>query len=275
MSLNSVFSQKSYKIFVRIAAALAIVILISSIITNIFIYKPDSQEEDALKHLIILVVENSIAIIPCIFILINPKFDFLIAFDAFLFSVEIAFHTPENVMSIYMFALGFVVLYATHRLDKNRIPKLIILGVLLIIEYLFAIRFGAVVFLSSLHLLIGHVFVLSLILYFVVFALKRKSNENSETSNFTLNTKSINSTVLNLAEYPELKQSDVDLLKYIQEGKSYSEIAAKIKSSEGYMKNQFAKIYKTLSVTNKKEFLVKYGESKIVFEAQEPALASD
>jgi len=274
--MNKIFSRKFYYIFIRIFAGIAAFILILSILNNFFIYSSDEQNMEPYSiHRIFLFIENSIALIPCILILINPKFDFLISFVAFMYSFELSFFEPENMMGLYMYGLGVSVLIATKRFQKHSILKIILIAVFLIVESLFAIRFGAVIFISSLQLRFGHGFVLSLILYFVVFALKRKSDENSETSNFTLNTKSINSTVLNLAEYPELKQSDVDLLKYIQEGKSYSEIAVKLKSSEGYMKNQFAKIYKTLSVTNKKEFLVKYGESKIVFEAQEPALASD
>ena len=72
--------------------------------------------------------------------------------------------------------------------------------------------------------------------------------------------------ILNLAQFSELHQSDVSLLEYLQQGKNYGEIAEKINSSEGYMKNQFTKIYKILSVENKKDFLRKYNSVKIIYE---------
>ena len=79
--MYSIFSKKIYTVFIRVIAGLAILILIFSILNNLFIYK--SVNENNLLHLVFLITGDVIAIIPCILIVLKPKYDYLISIVAF------------------------------------------------------------------------------------------------------------------------------------------------------------------------------------------------
>ena len=263
--MYSIFSKKIYTVFIRVIAGLAILILIFSILNNLFIYK--SVNENNLLHLVFLITGDVIAIIPCILIVLKPKYDYLISIVAFFYSIFISFLQPNNAMGIDMFILGVTVLVATKRLSRKHHYKIVILCIVFLAETLFAIRFGAVIFISSIQLRLGHIFILFLIIYFIVLFEKNKNDSEIVLKKEEIIIKEENDQkILNLAQFSELHQSDVSLLEYLQQGKNYGEIAEKINSSEGYMKNQFTKIYKILSVENKKDFLRKYNSVKIIYE---------
>lgn len=266
--MHNIFSKKFYATIIRVIVGIAIFILAISIVNNVFIFKVVDKDGIILYQRIFVIIQNLITIIFCILILINLKYDFLISFIAFIYSISISFFQPENVMSIYMFALGVVILTVTNKLNKNRILKSLFLIILFIIESFFSIRFGAEVFISSIQLRLGHLFILSIIIYFIIYSFKSKSTIETITLKEEPKIKDEQKS-LNLAEFPELHQSDVYLLELVQQGMNYGEIAKKIKSSEGYMKNQFTKIYKILSVNSKKDFLRKYGDVQIIYSENE------
>ncbi|MCR4631929.1 MAG: hypothetical protein K5786_09875 [Treponema sp.] len=193
-----------------------------------------------------------------IFLIIKPQKFYLMSLASFYYSVVCAFDDPKYMMSLFMYFLTISILLAFGFFEKKKGAKFTLAVFVFLVERMIPLYYGYGALVNSIIQTMGFSFVYFLSIIFIGIYLKGKTAEKKKSD--------VAASTLNLALYSGIERSNLDLLKYVQQGKSYKEIAGMVYSTEGSMKNKFSELYKQLEVKDKKEFLVKYGQSEIVFE---------
>lgn len=271
--------QNRFYIFYRIISLIALVILCVS--ETRVCYFAINERFLRPERLYVLVVD-SVGIIICVMILIKPRFFILTSILAFIYSVFIIYGEPINKMGLFMFYLAIAILWSNGFFKKERPLRIIFCVFLFLIENFLPLKHGTDVLFECIIDNVGYTFVVSLIIIFIILGAERKEiiriitkkqhiqngiGDNKYNENVSINDTNKNeSSELNLAEYEGTKRTDVELLKYIQEGKSHSEISALIHWSEGTVRNRASTIFKTLGVHGKTQFLNKYGKVDVLFD---------
>ena len=255
--------NKRYFLLLRIISALAACVLFIATFINCVSGEILRNFEDNKIEILFGIITNILFFFTFIFFTIRPQFFFLTSIISLFYSFSCSVNSsPTYMMSLFMFFLTVSILLAFGFFEKKTFLKISITIFVFLVERMLPLMHGYENFVISMIQTMGFSLVYGISVIFIVIYINSKNMEekpdrkDSEKHEF-----------LNLADYNGIERSDSDLLKLVQQGKSYAEIAAAVRSTEGTMKNTFADLYKKLGVKNKKEFLIKFGQAKIVWKS--------
>jgi len=233
---------------IRIFSLLAIILLILTVIYNLFFSK--NRIDYSMKNFI-TDFENFLSIILFTLLFIYPqKIEFL-SFMSFYYAIESLITNKNDPIGIMMYFLGIVVLNTRGFFLKRKILKLSLIFSLFFLLLLINADFNFIKFYSFALDSFAYILLLCLIIFFAHYtSLKHKSTELK---------------TLNLAEYSSLKESDVQLLEGVLNNKQYKVIAIESEKTEGAIRNRLNRIYDILEVFDKQGFLASYHGCQIVY----------
>ncbi len=249
-SLSYIFNKKTIKNWVRkFAIILAVFIVVMQIYRLFFLPVSDSKIQ-----CFIYIFLNSISVALSVKVAIQPQkiwpvtvVGFGYALSIFIFDSDI-----ESFLGIFMFGLGVSRLYASGFFMTYGKRKSAVLIVSLMILFISRLRFGLINFSG---------FLLKSLVYMMVCLVSLFFYAVGKTHTFTKEKK-----ILNIAEYPELNNSDVLLLQKVLEDKPYKVIAIELGLSEGGVRNRLCRIYHVLTVKDRTGFLFRYNGFKVVYD---------
>lgn len=254
--MDSLLHNKSFLKIVRIFSATIIFFLIAAQLWFLRDLIITSMEGNPNKMSLLSIAENFIGIGLLTLLLIFPhKLGFL-ALVSFIYTIDYLIFKPESVTGILM---SFVCLSSmmVRGFFKNKgIPKIIVFGLLLTAATFSEIRFGYKIFIFGLLDKIGCSIFIGIISFFIyVYVTNIQKNKHIESSK----------KILNLCNYPDLHEGDVELLTMVLENKQYKQIAHEVHRAEGTVRNRLNKIYDKLNVQDRMGFITTYSGYSIVY----------
>lgn len=251
MENKNLFS-KSFKVFVRLASSFFICFIVVRAV-QIIIGENEffSSAENMLlpKNVALALLSVSAGFI--IFVFIAPRFFWIFGVVAILYASAIFIDQPKNNLGIFIFIAGIQVLVLTGFFQRKSRIKTILFSLLYILLILSEIRFGLRIFLLSL---------ISKTSFFLVtvFVILLSFHIGLGKVIFTYD------KTLDLSDFSDLTVRDAEWLRLVLKKTKYDTIARKYNLTEGTVKNNFMRIFKTLGVQDRIHFMSVYGNCKIV-----------
>ena len=251
-----------YKHVLRIASIVAIVVLARGIVTNILsiinIDTPNSERPGSIFFCCI----NTFALVCFVILLIKPDKLTLFSIISFIYGISNLIGTDgiEVGIGYLMFVLGTVALYVRGFFKNYRRIKICILLILFIAPVVSNIFLGIDVFEKILFYILGYTIILSLtIIILLKYLIESKQAVPGQK-------------ILDLRKPVAdglLTERDADWLKKILNGEKYSSIAKESAVAEGTMRNKIRSIFKTINVTDRKQFLAIYDKALVISTQEE------
>ncbi len=251
MENKNLFSS-SFKVFVRLASAIFICFIIVralQIITGESGLYSSEMNMILPKNIALALLAVSAGLI--IFVFVVPKFFWIFGVVALFYASAIFIDQPKNNLGIFIFIAGIQVLVLTGFFQKNSRLKTILFSLLYILLILSEIRFGWKIFLLSLISKTGFFLV-------TVFVILLSFHIGLGKVVFT------SDKILDLSAFPDLTIRDAEWLRLVLKETKYDTIAREYNLTEGTVKNNFMRIFKTLGVQDRIHFMSVYGGCKIV-----------
>ena len=253
MESNKLFT-KSFKNFIRFVSLFALSVVIFRVIElfvfNCTFYNHSDKNcfiSDTAMFFIYLI--DAFVLILLIF---TPTKFILFGIISIIHSITILIDQTENNIGILLFYTGILVLALTGFFQKKGKIKTIIFTLLFQILIFSEIRFGKQSFLLSIYSKLIIFFIINLILFFSVQLCLDKLI-------LTYN------KVIDISTFPDLTIRDAEWIELILRETKYETIARKYNLSEGTVKNNFAKIFRILNVSDRIHFLSVYGGCKVIY----------
>lgn len=188
-----------------------------------------------------------------ILLIFMPTNFFLFGIICIIHYVTILIDQPENNMGLLIFITGILVLALTGFFRKKGKIKTVFFALIFQISIFSEIRFGSYNFIFSIFSKIHFFFIMILIL---LFAFRLSLDKLIFTSD----------KILDLSAFPDLTIRDTEWIELILKETKYETIARKYNLSEGTVKNNFARIFKILNVSDRIHFMSVYGGCKVLKE---------
>lgn len=202
---------------------------------------------------IISFIENIIIIVLFVLVIFHPEKIAIFSLISFYYGVSILIYEPKNNISILMYCLSILSLYARGWFNKKRRIKNITAIVILFGAILSEIRFGINIFIPAFINHLAYLFTF----YCCMFFLYAYIQDFFET--IAMNKK------LDIQNYPKLKERDAEWLIKILNGEKYEKISIEYNMSLGSVKNRFKIIFDELKVGDKQGFINKFSDFEICY----------
>lgn len=245
---------KSFKLFVRVAS-LAVLGFVIFRLTRVIFFNKDFyiQTENCIIPKIVMFLIYTLDAFVLVFLIFVPTQFWLFGAMAIIYSATVFIDQPQNNMGILIFWVGILVLALTGFFSKKGKIKTISFSTLFILLILSEIRFGIQTFAVSLFSKSLFFFTVTLIL---LISFRLSLGKLIFTSD----------KILDLSAFPDLTMRDTEWIELILQETKYETIARKYNLSEGTVKNNFARIFKILNVSDRIHFMSVYGGCKILKE---------
>ena len=180
-------------------------------------------------------------------VIFPAKIEF-IALVSFVYSVEILILIPlkQNCLSFMLYILTCAILFSRGYFRKKRFLKVGSAIILFFALFASQLRFGLSVLIESIIMLAEFSFSLFLILLFYYLYLRNQGKSPIEK-------------ILDLSQFTELSDRDMEWIELILQETKYSTIANQYNLTEGTVKNRMRFIFKTLDVSDRIGFMATYG----------------
>lgn len=245
---------KSFKLFVRLAS-LAVLGFVIFRLTKVIFFNGNFyvQTENCIIPKIVMFLIYTLDAFVLTFLIFVPSQFWLFGVMSIFYSATVFIDQPQNNMGILIFLVGILVLALTGFFQKRGKIKTILFSIFFILLILSEIRFGRHIFIVSVFSKILFSFTVALILLLAFHLSLGKLIFTSDK-------------ILDLSAFPDLTMRDAEWIELILQETKYDTIARKYNLSEGTVKNNFARIFKILNVSDRIHFMSVYGGCKILKE---------
>lgn len=257
--MKNIIYEKPFLTAMRIFACVASVLLI--VVTSLRIYNTffTKQRPSDFPNIFGIAV-NLVAIILFYLMIIHPQKIEYLAIGSFMYAFVCLTLDFDNPMGILMYGLGISVFYVRglfiHKTRQKAIIAIIVYICLLCGGFLYSLLLHETAdYFDAILEMTGYTLVLSIIIFLLI-----------TYNHFTKAESQAIPTILNLAEFPGLVETDVVLLQKVLENEQYKNIARAVYKAPGTVRNRLNKIYDLLGVMDRMGFISTYFGYEIVFE---------
>lgn len=236
-------------IILKVSVALGFVLLLTNDILYL-IYALNGRASTSFR-VVSGILLNVVSIVFYAIIFFNQRALKYYSIVCFAHSAHMLFFEPENLLGVFTFILGIVILIDAKFFKKRAAPKILSITTLYFSLVLTELRFGINEFISYAMHKIG-LGIMGIVIFTLLF---RYIEQNYIPKKYN---------TLDLTKFPDLTQRDKEWIIKVLENTKYDTIAREYNLNLGTVKNHFRKLYKILEVDDRQGFLTEYAGATVL-----------